>query len=171
MKLRDALQRSGWLPALVASMVFLAGCSADEVQRPDAGEIEFGIWVVDALGEVEFIPTDLVPNVEGQACGWRVWEGDDEEPVKWIESMTLPVAPESWEGVAESPNVVVSADGRTSTMIGVTAPVDGYAGNTWSVTPGDPPGDYEMEVELGDGRKVEFRFRLGEAEPEPEGAI
>ena len=150
--------------ARIAVLVLIAGCSSARAEDSSTNaRIEFGIWVEAPRGEFVFVATDQVPNVEDQAYGWRVRVDDPHEPVKWIESMTLPTAPESWEGVGENPNAVVSPDGRTSTMIGVTEPVDGYVGNIWSVAIGDPPGDYEMEVELGDGRKARFRFRVGEA--------
>jgi hypothetical protein len=42
-------------------------------------------------------------------------------------------------------------------------PDGGYLENWWFVALGDPPGEYEMSVELSDGRQASFKFRLGEA--------
>jgi len=149
---------------LVAAVAVAGGCSSgQEEERSAAAEIEFGIQVPDAHGELRFVATDRVPNVEDQAFGWRARVDDAGEPVKWIESLTLPAAPESWGGVAGNPYVVVSEDGRTSTMIGISPPVDGYVENLWYVTGGDPQGEYEVSVELSDGRKATFRFEVGKA--------
>jgi hypothetical protein len=121
----------GWLGlcAVVVALAIAGGCSRDRgEERSSSAGIEFGIWVPDAYGELQFVATDEVPNV------------------------------------------VISPDGRTSTRIGVDEPFDGYVENLWYVSLGDPVGEYKMSVELADGRKATFRFRLGEASV-GEGAI
>ena len=136
------------------------------------GEIEFGIWVPDEDGAPRFRATAEVPNEEDQAYGWRVRIAESEQSVKWIESITLPEAPDSWEGVEDDPSVMISEDGRTATTVGADIPDGGYLENAWFVAIGDPPGEYQMTVELSDGRSATFTFRLGEAaEPEMEGAV
>ena len=97
---------------------------------------------------------------------------ESEQAVKWIESITLPEAPDSWEGVEDNPSVMISEDGRTATTVGADIPDGGYLENAWFVAIGDPPGEYLMTVELSDGRSATFTFRLGEAaEPEMEGTV
>ena len=149
--------------AALAIGALLAGCGIEEVPGGYAQEqIQFGIWRPDAEGAMRFEATADVPNEEDQMYGWRVRVPESEEAVKWMETVTLPEAPESWEGVEDDPNVIVSDDGRTATTMGIEVPDGGYLGSTWSVAPGDPPGEYEMSVELSDGRQASFTFRLGE---------
>ncbi len=128
--------------------------------------------MLDEDGAARFRATAEVPNEEDQAYGWRVRVAESERSVKWIESITLPEAPESWEGVEDDPSVMISEDRRTATTVGADIPDGGYLENAWLVAIGDPPGDYQMTVELSDGRRATFTFRLGEAaEPKMEGAV
>ena len=142
----------------------LAGCGAEDVRGGYAQEpIQFGIWQPDADGAMRFTATSDVPNEEDQTYGWRVRVAESEEAVKWVETVTFPEAPDSWEGVEDDPNVMISEDGRTATTVGIEVPDGGYIVNTWVVSPGDPPGEYVMSVELSDGRQASFTFRLGTA--------
>ena len=150
--------------ATLALSTLLAACGGANVTERSAKEdIQFGIWKPDEDGAMRFTATAEVPNEEDQAYGWRVRVAESEEAVKWIETLTLPEAPESWEGVEDDPNVSISEDGRTATTVGAEIPDGGYLENAWFVAFDDPPGEYEMSVELSDGRQASFKFRLGEA--------
>jgi len=152
-----------YVVATLALGAALAGCGGAESEDRSAKEdIQFGIWLPDEDGAMRFTATADVPNEEDQAYGWRVRVAESEDAVKWIETVTLPEAPESWEGVEDDPNVMVSEDGRTATTVGAVIPDGGYLENVWFVSLGDPPGEYEMSVELSDGRQASFTFRLGE---------
>lgn len=149
--------------ATLALSTLLAACGGGEFSGRSANEdIQFGIWEEDADGAMRFKATAEVPNEEDQAYGWRVRVAESEHAVKWIETVTLPEAPDSWEGVEDDVNVMISDDGRTATTVGIAVPDGGYLGSTWVVSLGDPPGEYEMSVELSDGRQASFTFRLGE---------
>ena len=151
----------------VATLVIgalVAGCGGAESEgRRAQEEIQFGIWQQDNDGALRFTATEDVPNEEDQMYGWRVRVASSEQSVKWLESVTLPEAPESWEGVEDNPNVMISEDRRTATTVGAVIPDGGYLENMWSVAIGDPPGEYQISVELTDGRQASFTFRLGEA--------
>jgi hypothetical protein len=150
--------------ATLALGTLLAACGGVESDDRRANEdIQFGIWLPDDDGALRFKATADVPNEEEQAYGWRVRVAESEQAVKWIETVTLPEAPESWKGVEDDPNVMISDDGRTATTFGIAVPDGGYLGSTWAVSFGDPPGEYEMSVELSDGRQASFVFRLGES--------
>ena len=150
--------------ATLALGTLLAACGGAEFEGRSANEdIQFGIWLPDDDGAMRFKATADVPNEEDQAYGWRVRVAESEDAVKWIEAVTLPEAPDSWEGVEDDPNVMISDDGRTATTVGIAVPDGGYLENWWFVALGDPPGEYEMSVELSDGRQASFKFRLGEA--------
>lgn len=149
---------------VLAVGALLAGCGTEEIRDRAAKEdIQFGIWQPDDDGAMRFTATADVPNEEDQAYGWRVRVAESEEAVKWVETLTLPEAPESWDGVEDDPNVMISDDGRTATTVGAEIPDGGYLEGIWYVAFDDPPGGYVMSVELSDGRKASFTFRLGEA--------
>ena len=149
---------------MLAVSAALVGCGSENATDHRAKEdIQFGIWQPDEDGAMRFTATADVPNEEDQAYGWRVRVAESEETVKWIETLTLPEAPESWEGVEDDPNVMISDDGRTATTVGAEIPDGGYLENAWFVAFDDPPGEYVMSVELSDGRSASFTFRLGEA--------
>lgn len=155
------IERATWI-AVLAVGALLAACGTEEVRDHRAKEdIQFGIWQPDADGAMRFKATADVPNEEDQAYGWRVRVAESESAVKWIETLTLPEAPESWDGVEDDPNVMISEDGRTATTVGAEIPDGGYVEGIWFVAFDDPPGEYVMSVELSDGRKASFTFRLG----------
>jgi len=146
---------------LVLASVLAVACGDEHGPGPRSRDrIEFGIWTPEASGELRFEATDEVPYVAEQAFGWRRRAAVPDEPVKWVEQLELPAPPESWEGVAESPNVTVSEDGRKATTFGASLPGDEFIGNVWYVSPGDPLGDYRISIELEDGSQASFRFRL-----------
>lgn len=162
------------LIGVFAAAQVLAGCSPRSLPGPvhektDCSErpAEFGIWAVDASGELHFVPSDTVPNVEDQPYGWRVQVGDSQEAIPWTETMTLPEVPDSWEGVDEDSTVQVLPDGRTSVTRRTTVPEDGYIGNTWYVALGDPPGEYQMIVAWGEACRGTFLFIVSDP-PLPE---
>jgi hypothetical protein len=158
-----ALERAISMAVLLIGAL-VAGCGDGDVQdRTVHEDIQFGIWVPDEDGAMRFKATADVPNDEDQMYGWRVRVVESEESVKWIETVTLPEAPESWEGVEDDPNVTISEDGRTATTVGADIPDGGYLENAWFVSFDDPPGDYLMTVEMSDGRSATFTFRLGDA--------
>ncbi len=146
------------LVALAALSVACSERSAPERAVPN--RIEFGIWRPDANGDLQFEATDEVPYVAEQPFGWRLRSGAPSRPVKWVERLELPAPAESWEGVAESPNVTLSEDGRTATTFGAALPGDTFIGNVWYVSAGDPTGEWRLTIEFEDGRKASFRFRM-----------
>jgi hypothetical protein len=149
--------------ATFALSTLLAACGGAESEgRSASSDIQFGIWLPDEDGAMRFKATADVPNEEDQSYGWRVRVAESEQAVKWIETVTLPEVPDSWEGVEDDPNVMISDDGRTATTVGIAVPDGGYLGSTWAVSLGDPPGEYEISVELSDGRQASFVFRLDE---------
>ena len=152
------------MPVLRTAALVLAALLASACRREDAGTsrdgIEFGVWLPDDRGDLRFEPTLEVPYVAEQAFGWRLQDEASDGPVQWVERLELPAAPDSWEGVIESPNVQISEDGRTATTFGASMPGDEFIGNVWYVSPGDPMGECRLTVEFEDGRKASFRFRI-----------
>ena len=168
--MRDVARAIGITVLAVGAL--LAGCGTEDIRdRGTKEDIQFGIWQPDDDGAMRFTATADVPNEEDQAYGWRVRVAESEEAVKWVETVTLPEAPDSWEGVEDDPDVMISEDGRTATTVGIEVPDGGYIENAWWVSLGDPPGEYVMSVELSDGRRATFSFRLGEAAADGEASL
>ncbi len=161
---RLLLRRQALHAAVLAlACALTAACGDGAGHRQSRSGIEFGVWVAEPGGELRFMATTDIPYVENQPFGWRVKGGSPAAPVKWVETIHLPAAPRSWEGVAESPNITLSGDGRSATTFGRSLPIDEFVGNVWYVSVGDPTGACEMSVELEDGRKASFRFRIVES--------
>jgi hypothetical protein len=110
----------------------------------------FGSWTPCGA----FLPADRVELVPGATFGWHV-EIPDGRPVVWREELVLPAAPAQWSGAHF---IDISDDGRVATTAGVDVPWGGVIEHTWSITDGDPPGEYELRLWI-DGRLHErFRF-------------
>jgi hypothetical protein len=149
--------------ALALACALTIACGDGAANRNSRSGIEFGVWVPEAGGDLHFVATTEVPYVEDQPFGWRVKGRRPTVPVKWVETIHLPAAPRSWEGIAESSNITISGDGRSATTFGQSLPIDEFVGNVWYVSVGDPMGAYEISIELEDGRKASFRFRMVKA--------
>jgi len=120
----------------------------------------FGIMVNDAAGEQQFVPTDSVPNVEGQLCGWFIYVGDSSQPVKFTETITL-TQPASSPGPSGSPPSGVSALAAQPEVVQREyVPHDGEIGDFWAVARGDITGHYTVVVKLEGGREERFSYEL-----------
>lgn len=121
----------------------------------------FGILKTDAEGEDQFIETNEVPAVDGQVFGWTLELQTTRETVHWQEHLQLPAAPADWGDAAEDPEILISADGRNVAVKGESPVVEhGIERFFWALAPGDPPGDYALDLAV-EGREVaRFRFRV-----------
>jgi hypothetical protein len=157
--------------ALAAAIIGLwAGLAAGQVAHPpkQAGtaRFEFGILVPNPNGMgAQLVETTEVPCIDGQGFGWRIVNDTPERKVKWVEILRLPAAPRTWKGVAEDPTVVISKDGRTATTADASEPGSAYITHLWYVSADDPVGEYQMTVELEDGRTATFWFRIAKPKP------
>lgn len=112
----------------------------------------FGAWTECGA----LLATDHVPLVVGQAFGWRI-EVPDGRPVVWHEELILPEAPAEWSGAQF---VDISDDGRVATTAGVDIPFEGAIEHTWSITEGDPAGDYELRLWVDGQLQDRFFFHV-----------
>ncbi len=152
----DLLLRS-WFA--LASALLVAGALHDsdffrlwDVQPSErVADTDFGVY--DCGGFTETTMVDLIP---GETFGWRL-SVPDNRPVMWREELVLPEAPAQWSG---SNFVDIKDGGRTAVTAGVDIPYAGELAHAWSITDGDPPGDYELRLWV-DGRLHEiFRFHV-----------
>jgi len=124
---------------------------------------QFGILATNAAGEEDFVPTKVVPAEDGQTFGWVVEVDTSRQSLHWQEHLRLPRPPADWGDAATDPDIVISADGRTVVAEGDDMVEDGELSRFyWALAPGDPAGDYEMDIAV-EGKTVgHFAFRVPE---------
>ncbi len=120
---------------------------------------EFGLKRVDSKGNVTIFQTTRVPLQEGNAYGWRIKLKDYQGEVKWREVLRLPKPPETW-GTDNGEDFSISADGTTSVTRRTQSPPNGVIENFWTIAPGDPVGNYKIEVYANDRLLSTFEFEL-----------
>lgn len=170
--MRSSVRWRRLLPLAMAAVLIgpWAGIATAQPAQPpkggDAPRFEFGIVVPDPNGMgAHLVETTEVPRVDGQGFGWRILNGAPDRKVKWVEVLKLPAAPKSWKGVAEDPTVVISKDGKTATTADASTPGSEYISHIWFVSVDDPTGEYQMTVQLDDGRTATFWFRIANPKP------
>jgi hypothetical protein len=122
---------------------------------------QFGVLQTDDDGNEKFVPTTTLPAEDGTVFGWVVEVETDRETLHWQERMRLPKAPADWGDALDEPDVVISKDGRSVAAQGDDEVQDGELERFyWTLAPGDPAGEYEMDVAI-EGRTVaHFSFRV-----------
>ncbi|MBM4279387.1 MAG: hypothetical protein FJ137_01045 [Deltaproteobacteria bacterium] len=133
----------------VAQVLVDEGVFLHAEASPRVASAEFGVWT----GCNDFLATEHVPLAVGQSFGWHI-DVPDGRPVVWHEELVLPEAPASWSGAHF---VEISDDGRVATTAGVDVPWEGSIEHAWSITEGDPAGEYELRLWI-DGRLHERFF-------------
>jgi hypothetical protein len=125
---------------------------------------QFGILETNAAGEENFVATKDVPAEDGQSFGWVVEVDTSRPSLHWQEHLRLPAPPADWGDAASDPDVIISADGRSVVAQGDDLVEEGELSRFyWSLAPGDPAGDYEMDIAV-EGKPVgHFAFRVPEA--------
>lgn len=121
----------------------------------------FGVLETGEDGAERFVPTSEIPAVDGTTFGWVLEIRTNREAVRWQEYLRLPKAPADWGDAAEDPDVLISKDGTSVAAQGEDPVADGELQRFyWTLAPGDPAGDYELDVAV-EGRAVaHFRFRV-----------
>lgn len=122
---------------------------------------EFGVLEVGEDGAERFVPTAEVPAVDGTTFGWVLQVQTDRESLRWEEHLKLPKAPADWGDAVDDPDVIISKDGTDVVAQGEYLVEDGELQRFyWTLAPGDPAGEYALEVAV-EGRPVaQFRFRV-----------
>ena len=112
----------------------------------------FGTWT--ECGHL--VATDHIPLTVGASFGWHI-DVPDGRPVVWHEELILPAAPAEWSGAQF---VDISEDGRVATTAGVDVPFEGSIEHAWSITEGDPAGDYELRLWVDGQLQDRFFFHV-----------
>jgi hypothetical protein len=154
----------GDVPAAPRSAVANAGAPLLPVRvAPDVvvTQARFGVLEVAEDGRERFVPTDAVPAVDGTTVGWVLEVRTERASLAWTERVQLPAAPADWGDAVDDPDVEIAADGRSVVARGEDAVEGGELRRFyWSLSAGDPAGEYRVDVAL-EGRPVaSFRFRV-----------
>src|SRR5882724_7560780 len=122
---------------------------------------QFGVLETNAAGEENFVPTQEIPAEDGATFGWVVEVDTSRPSLHWQEHLKLPRPPADWGDAATDPDIIIAADGRTVVAEGDDLIEDGELSRFyWALAPGDPAGDYEMDIAI-EGRPVgHFAFRV-----------
>jgi len=122
---------------------------------------QFGILETNAAGEESFVPSKEIPAEDGQSFGWVVEVDTTRPSLHWQEHLRLPAPPADWGDAASDPDVLISSDGRSVVAQGDDLVEDGELSRFyWALAPGDPAGDYEMDIAV-EGRQIgHFPFRV-----------
>lgn len=124
-------------------------------------ETDFTITVPNPSGEAIVESTTLVPLTEGVCYTWHLRVAKTKSDVAVTEVYTLPAAPQTW-GLREDSDITISKDRRTATTPLLLTPEDGWIGNGWCVSEGDPEGEYSFEIRGGGTVLHRFVFELRE---------
>jgi hypothetical protein len=124
-------------------------------------EASFGVLKTDGNGEDQFFETGEVPAVDGQVFGWTVKLQTTRETVHWQEHLRLPAAPADWGDAAEDPEILISGDGKNVAVKGESPVVqESIERFYWALAPGDPPGDYALDLAVEGKEVARFRFHV-----------
>ncbi len=85
--------------------------------------------------------------VAGKQFGWRI-RLPCHQPVEFTETMTLP-SPGDWTfDPEELPETTIGGNGRIATTHDYAACIDGWIEHSWSLSPKDPKGAWEVRVAI-----------------------
>jgi hypothetical protein len=122
---------------------------------------QFGLLETTPDGEERFTPTTDVPAEDGQTFGWVLEIQTRRESLHWQEHLRLPRPPVDWGDAADDPDILISKDGKSVAAQGEDTVEDGELSRFyWSLAPGDPGGDYELDVAVEGKSVAHFRFRV-----------
>ncbi|MFM7405414.1 MAG: hypothetical protein ACKO3K_01775 [Cuspidothrix sp.] len=120
---------------------------------------EFGVKIINSNGKANFFPTNKVPLKQGDAYGWRIKLDNYQGQVRWREVLTLPKPPETWI-TQDDQNFSISKDGKTAISQRTETPMNGVIENFWTISPGDPVGQHQIEIYTDQRLIARFEFEI-----------
>jgi hypothetical protein len=115
-------------------------------QRPE--EAQAGYW-----SGAGFVPAPSIALAPGTHYGWRI-RLPCTGTVTFTETLALP-GPTTWP--APSSTLTISADQSVATTRGQAPCADGWIEHGWYINGDDPPGDYDLTVEIDGWATVHLR--------------
>ena len=123
--------------------------------------VHFGLLKSDADSDDQFVPTDSIPAIDGQAFGWIIEVDTTRKTLHWQEHLRMPEPPADWGDAASDPALVISKDGKSVVAQGQDDVDDNELSRFyWSLATGDPAGEYQMDVAVEGHPVAHIRFRV-----------
>lgn len=135
-------------PLTLAWLILCCNLSVVRGQNPPVLEIDLALFIVATKGsDGKWVAreTDRVPLRPRDACyGWRLHvSANAPRELAWRDEFTLPAKP------GQNPSLLVTKKEGSQ---------NGWIGNTWCVTGGDPAGTHVIRVFIQDSLRREFPF-------------
>jgi len=123
--------------------------------------VHFGLLKSEDGADDEFVATDDIPAVDGQAFGWIIEVDTTRKSLHWQEHLRMPEPPADWGDAAGDPDIVISKDGKSVVAQGQDDVDDNELSRFyWSLATGDPAGEYQMDVAVEGHPVAHIRFRV-----------
>lgn len=123
--------------------------------------VRFGLLKSDSGTDDDFVATDEIPAVDGQAFGWIVEVTTTRRSLHWQEHLRMPAPPVDWGDAASDPDIEISKDGKSVLAQGEDDVEDGELSRFyWSLATGDPAGDYQLDVAVEGHAVAHIRFHV-----------
>ncbi len=131
------------LPSLADNSRWTDNPSNTQLITPS--KVEFGVLRVDPQGQSTFTPTTRVLLYKGGKYGWRIQLKNYRGQVTWREVLRLPKPPETWS-TEDGENLSLSADSMQAVTTRTVYTNNGTIENFWTMVPGDPGGQHQIQV-------------------------
>jgi len=123
--------------------------------------VHFGLLKSDEGSDDQFVPTDNIPAIDGQAFGWIIEVDTTRKTLHWQEHLRMPEPPADWGDAASDPALVISKDGKSVVAQGEDDVEDSELSRFyWSLATGDPAGEYQLDVAVEGHQVAHIRFRV-----------
>lgn len=120
---------------------------------------EFGVLRIDSTGKSTFTPTDKILLYQGGKYGWRIQLKNHHGKVTWREVLQLPKSPETW-ATDDGQNFSLSQDGTEAVTMRTQSAQNGVIQNFWTMVPGDPSGQHQIQVYIDNHLVCTFDFEV-----------
>lgn len=133
--------------------------NSSNTQLITASQAEFGVLRVDPQGQNKFTPTTRVFLYQGGKYGWRIQLKNYRGQVTWREVLRLPKPPETW-ATEDGESLSLSADSMQAVTTRTVYTTDGTIENFWTMVPGDPGGQHQIQVYIDNRLIGAFDFEV-----------
>ncbi len=123
--------------------------------------VHFGLLKSEEGSDDQFVATDDIPAIDGQAFGWIIEVDTTRKTLHWQEHLRMPEPPADWGDAASDPALTISKDGKSVVAQGEDDVEDNELSRFyWSLATGDPAGEYQLDVAVEGHQVAHIRFRV-----------
>ncbi|MDB9447179.1 hypothetical protein [Anabaena sp. CS-542/02] len=133
--------------------------NSSNTQLITASKAEFGVLRVDPQGQSSFTPSTRVLLYQSGKYGWRIQLKNYRGQVTWREVLRLPKPPETW-ATEDGESLSLSADSMQAVTTRTVYTTDGTIENFWTMVPGDPGGQHQIQVYIDNRLIGAFDFEV-----------